>query len=192
MQVARERRWTLYACNDAYRLAPDAALLHACNWQWWDARWDQVRDLPAEKWTTSAVAAGKYGIRWIAEVNEPGLSTNPDVLHHGHSSGYQLVGQAYRNGATRILLLGYDLKFAPDYDGASRQIGSGPRHFFGEYEAALQHWPKVKVRAGVHYELVEMYGAIARQGLVEIINCTPGSALDCFPVMDIRDVSDGD
>lgn len=189
MEVARARDWPLFVCNDAIRLAPDAALLFACNYQWWDARWPEVKDLSAEKWTSRSESAAKYGINWIAEVNKPGLSTDPNLLHHGHSSGYQLVGMAYRAGAERIVLLGYDLKFAPDYDGKAKRIGCGPRHFFGEYrERELQHWPSVKVRAGIHVELLGLYRSVAKQGLVEIVNCTPGSALDCFPRMDIRDV----
>lgn len=120
-------------------------------------------------------------------MNRPGLSTDPTILHHGHSSGYQLLGMAYRNGFDRIILLGYDMKYAPDYDGKAQAIGSGPRHFFGEYEPALQHWPSVMVRSGVHVELLELYRSVAEQGLVEVINATPGSALDCFPSMDITE-----
>lgn len=187
MRAARERGWTLYACNDAYRLAPDAALIHACNYGWWARRWRQVAGLPAEKWTTNRQAADEFGVNWIAERNAPGLSTNPAVLHHGHSSGYQLLGMAHRAGATRVVLLGYDLRFAPDYDGRVRQVGSGPRHFFGEYEPELQHWPSVRVQAGVHVELLDLYRSVAAQGLVEIIDCS-GGALDCFPRMDIADV----
>jgi hypothetical protein len=187
VEVARRRGWALFVCNDAICLAPDAALLHACNWQWWDARWAEVKDLPCEKWTTRKESAEKYGIHWIAEVNRPGLSNDPALLHHGHSSGYQLLGMAYRAGATRIVLLGYDMSFAPDYDGAAHQIGSSPRHFFGEYEPELQHWPRVQVRNGVHIELFELYRSVADQGAVEIINCS-GGVLDCFPRMDINDV----
>ena len=188
VQVARERGWPIFVCNDAFRLAPDAALLHACNYQWWDCRWHEVKDLPCEKWTTRKESAAKYGINYIAEVNRPGLSTDQAVLHHGHSSGYQLVGMAYRAGAERIVLLGYDMKFAPDYDGRAKRVGSGPRHFFGEYEAGLQHWPSVQVRAGVHTELVDLYASVAAQGLVKIVNCSPGSAITAFPLADIGDL----
>jgi hypothetical protein len=121
-------------------------------------------------------------------VNLPGLSTDPNVLHHGHSSGFQLVGMAYRAGFHRIILLGYDMKFAPDYDGRQQMVGGGPRHFFGEYERELQHWPSVKVKGGVHVELCELYRSVAEQGLVEIINCTPDSALDCFPRRSIGEI----
>jgi hypothetical protein len=84
---------------------------------------------------------------------------------------------AHKMGAERILLLGYDLKYAPDYDGRSRKVGSSPRHYFGEYPASMQHWPSVQVKGGVHVELLSLYKSIFEQGLVEIVNCTPGSAL---------------
>ena len=188
IQAARTKGFRLFACNDAIRWAPDAALLHACNYGWWAARWHEVAALPAEKWTTNGKAAAEFGVNWIAEVNRPGLSTDPKLLHHGHSSGYQLLGMAHRAGADRIVLLGYDMAFAPDYDGKATRIGSGQRHLFGEYDSALQHWPSVKVRAGVHVELLDLYRSVAEQGLVEIINATPGSALDCFPQADIREL----
>jgi hypothetical protein len=188
VETARRNGYSLFVCNDAFLVAPDAQLLHACNWQWWDARWEKVKDLPCEKWTTRKESAEKYGINYIAEVNRPGLSTDPNVLHHGHSSGFQLVGMAFRAGFDRIILLGYDMKFANDYDGRQQMVGGCPRHFFGEYEPELQHWPSVKVKGGVHVELCDLYRSVAEQGLVEIINCTPGSALTCFPKVDIADL----
>jgi hypothetical protein len=189
-QVAVARtKGRLFGCNNAFVMAPDLELLYACNWAWWEMYWEDVRYLPCEKWTTNREAADKFGLNWIAEKNAPGLSTDPNVIHHGHGSGYSLVSMAYRAGARRILLLGYDLKYAPDYDGRARQAGSGPRHFFGEYPEPMQHWPSVKVKGGVHVELVELYRSIHEQALVEIINCTPGSALEgVIPTMDIHAV----
>jgi hypothetical protein len=43
----------------------------------------------------------------------------------------------------------------------------------------------VKIQHGRHVELIGLYESVAKQGLVEIINCTPGSALTCFPTADI-------
>jgi hypothetical protein len=189
VDTARSRGFRLFVCNNAYQLAPDAELLYSVNTAWWDHYWPAARELPAEKWTTNREAADRYGLNWIAERDAPGLSTDPDVIHHAHGSGGSLVSMAHKQGAERILLLGYDLKYAPDYDGRARQIGSSQRHFFGEYPASMQHWPSVHVRNGVHVELVEWYRSVHEQGLVELINCTPGSALEgVIPSYDIRDV----
>jgi hypothetical protein len=192
VETARRKGFVLYVCNDAFRLAPDAALLHACNWQWWDARWPEVKDLPAEKWTTRKESADKYGINYIPE--RPGfgcgLSEDPAYLHHGHGSGFQLMGMAYRAQPARIVLLGYDLSYAPDYDASARSPGSTPRHFFGEYEPTLQHWPSRQVQHGRHVELITIYGAVADcNHRCPIINCSPGSALTALPMADIEDVT---
>lgn len=183
--VARDKGFTLYGCNNAYQLVPDLQLLYGCNYEWWAHYWPQVKDLPAEKWTTNEKAATEFGIRWIAERNAPGLSLEDDVIHHGHGSGFSLVSMAWRARPERIVLLGYDLRYAVDYDGFRRQIGSTPRHYFGEYPSSMQHWPRFRVERGVHHGLLELYQSVADQGAVEIINATPGSALACFPVKHI-------
>ena len=190
VDTARDKGFTLFACNNAIFMAPDADLLYGCNHEWWDHYWSDVKDLPCQKWTTSTIAATKHGINWVAERYAPGLSTDPDVIHHGHGSGYSLVSMAHRAGADRIVLLGYDMKYAPDYDPANQNPGSTPRHFFGEYPETMRHWPSVQVKGGIHVELCDLYAEIASQGLVSVINCTPGSALDCFPTQSIADLDD--
>ena len=188
IQTARGKGFRLFGCNLTYEIAPDLEVLYAVNENFWFHYWDRgLADHAAAKWTTSKLAAAAHGINWIGEKNRPGLSTDPAYVHHGHGSGYTLVNLAYLFGAKRIILLGYDLRYAPDYNGRERKIGSMPRHYFGEYPSLMQHWPKQKVRNGVHFELVELYRTVADQGLVEIVNATPGSAIDCFERRDIED-----
>jgi len=164
--------------------------MFATNCPFWDYYWgreDGPRSHPCEKWTNDVEAASKYPLHFINSVERRGLGN--DLLHHGHSSGACLVNLAYLLGADRIVLLGYDMKYASDYDGKQRHIGSSPRHYFGEYPSALQHWPKAAVKDGVHFELVEHYNSIAKQALVPIVNATPGSAIRCFPMMSMEEIS---
>ncbi|MGA0104239.1 MAG: hypothetical protein ACO3LH_11085 [Steroidobacteraceae bacterium] len=184
VDTARRKGFELYVCNNAFLLAPDAALLHACNAEWWDCYWEKVKDLPARKTTIFADTARKYGIEFVPGIWQAGLAEKPRISY-GHSSGFQLLNLAYHQKPDRIVLLGYDMKYAPDYDGRARQVGSTPRHFFGEYESALQHWPSQQVRNGFHVELIELYNQVARLNKVEIVNATPDSALECFPKVDI-------
>jgi len=188
VDTARDKGFELFCCNNSIFLAPDAALLYAVNFAWWQWYYHDVKDFPCEKWSTSRQVAEKFGTNWIAEKMGYGLSTDPDVIHHGHGSGFSLVSMAHKKGADRIVLLGYDLKYSKDYDGKARNPGSTPRHFFGEYPQPMQHWPSVHVKDGVHVELLELYRDVAKQGLVEIINCTPDSAIDCFPMCEIDDL----
>lgn len=186
IEVAR-RKGVLFGCNRVHEIVPDLALLFGFK-EFWNHYAPAC--LPyldnVEKWTIDAEAASRFGlnrVEWKDRALE-GLSTGPHI-HHGKSAGFSLLNLATLAGAERVILLGYDMKFAPDYDGATQRIGSAPRHYFGEYPPELQHWPKVRVKGGVHVELLEFYNAVSRQGLVEIINCTPGSALTCFPMKDI-------
>lgn len=177
----------LFGCNRVWEIVPDLAVLYACNEEFWSHYWcDQLLSHPAHKWTTNRVAARKFNLNLVAEKSAKGLSSTSTVIHHGHGSGYSLINLAYLMGASRIILLGYDLRYAADYDGSEKRVGSTPRHYFGEYPSALMHWPKTHVKDGVHVELLDLYRSVAKQGLIEIVNCTgQNSALDCFPRMDI-------
>lgn len=184
IESARRKEFALFGCNNVHQIVPDLDVLFATNAQWWDFYWgrnDGPREHKCEKWTNNDESAHKYQLNFIRGVDRPALSVKPDRIHHGHSSGFCLVNLAFLMGAARIVLLGYDLKYAPDYDGRERHIGCAPRHYFGEYPGALQHWPKVSVEKGIHVQLLKQYETVAAQGAVEIINCTPGSAIDCFP-----------
>ena len=188
VDAARDKGFALAGCNNVWQIVPDLELLYACNESWWTTYWSpELAAHPAAKWTTNREAAAAYGLNWIAERNAPGLSSDPNIVHHGHGSGFTLLNLAFLLGAARIVLIGYDLAYSRTYDGKARQIGDSPRHYFGEYPKSLQHWPSARVQAGVHVELIALYESVAKQGLVEIINCS-GGVMDCFPRMNIDDV----
>lgn len=185
IQIARNKGYRLFGCNRVYEIVPDLELLYGCNLNFWDEY--MPIDHPCEKWTTNPHAAKKHGINWIDEMWGEGLCENPNIIHHGHGSGYSLVGMAHKKGATRVLLLGYDLKYSQNYDGLQRNTG-GPRHYFGEYPKHLQHWPSKSIMNGIHVELVGLYKTIHHQGLIELVNCTPNSALEgVIPSVRIED-----
>ena len=188
VDVARRKGFVLAGCNNTAFDVPDLAVLYGCNFGWWETYWERVKSHPAEKWTTNKPAATLYGLHWIDEKDAPGLSTSPKVIHHGHGSGYSLLNLVYLMGAAKIVLLGYDMKYSASYDGRNRVIGPTPRHYFGEYPEALQHWPSVSVKGGVHVQLLELYLSVAKQGLVPIVNASRDTALACFPRADIAAV----
>lgn len=89
------------------------------------------------------------------------------------NSGSQAICVAAMFGARRILLLGFDMK--PGADGRA--------HWFGQHPGKL-------VTRQLFDEWIHKAGAIASDAKrlgVEIINCTPGSALECFPRSTIED-----
>lgn len=167
--VLRGRR--VIAVNDSILLAPWADVLYACDARWWQTR--------------AAVIAGYGGLRVTLENQIPGvlrlrnagvdgLETEPDGLRHGHNSGYQAIGLAYHMGATRIVLLGYDM-----------HTGGG------------LHWndrPERQTAAGFSRTLALMMpvfdtlaAPLAVAG-VDVLNATPGSALRTWPGVELADV----
>lgn len=159
--------------NNAYQLAPWAQWLYACDQTWWDVYAQDVqRRFKGECWTYAKQAARQHGLNRIEIAPPPqrfvGLSTTPGVIHGGWNSGYQAINLALHFGAKRIVLIGYDLR------------GS---HFFGEY----RH-PTLARNERRFDKWIEAFETIdpAKYG-IEIINCTPASALRCFPTMDLDD-----
>lgn len=171
------------AVNDAWRRIPSAKVLYACDASWWDHH-KGCLEFAGEKWSSHGNAmhnnkhdvARRFGLNLVAGKDEEGFSLDPALIHYGDNSGFQAVNVAMhllgRPRCGRIVLVGFDMRMV-----------DGRRHFFGEHPPCLrqtqdgyQKWPNKFARAA---EMLP-FG-------IEIINCTPGSALTCFKTMDLRD-----
>lgn len=102
------------------------------------------------------------------------MSSDPGVLHIGGNSGYQSINLAVLVGAARVVLLGYDMRHA-----------GGKVHWHGSHPEGMNN-PKEKQLAGWAEAFSTMLPDLQRLG-VEVINCTPGSALKCFPMARLED-----
>lgn len=163
------------AVNDAYRLMPFADVLYACDAAWWTVH-RGVPEFTGEKWSSHSKgnekqeAAKRYGLRLVAGKRADGFSTDPSCIHYGGNSGFQAVNLAILWGCTRILLVGFDMKTVRK-----------KRHFFGNHPAPLNNpW---------RFDSFIQNFAKAAKSLpagVEILNCTPGSALQCFPMVSLE------
>lgn len=161
------------AINDAYRLAPWADALYACDAKWWG--WHEgVPDFAGPKWSLEHSAWNNYRAKYpdvqrLRMTGPNGLEHDPTGLRSGRNSGYQAINLAYHYGAARILLLGYDM-----------QRSDGKSHFFGEHPNQQQS-PYASFRA--RFETLKK--PLAKCG-VEVINCTRRSVLEAFPKADLR------
>ena len=96
----------------------------------------------------------------------PHFSEDPAALVTGHSSGFQALNLGVLAGAARHVLLGYDMKVAADgrTNYHKEHARSTPRGHYEIYRAPFRRLPAILARLGV-----------------EVLNATPGSALEVFP-----------
>lgn len=162
--AARPRR--VIAINTSFQLAPFADVLYACDGTWWDVYADLVvaAGFTRERmWTQDQKAAEKHDLRFIRSSAANGLSRKPGLIHQGQNSTYQAINLAFLAGARKFILLGVDCHGT---------------HWHGD------HPPPLK-RALPHKHWMARFADLARdlkaEG-VKIVNCSPGTALQAFPV----------
>jgi hypothetical protein len=95
-----------------------------------------------------------------------GISRDPAVVH-GDNSAFQLLSIVAHTGATTVLLLGVD-QHGRHWHGGYDQIGSP------DYGSMCQRF-------------ATLAAPLAKAG-VEVLNVSPGSALDCFPRARLEEV----
>ena len=159
---------TVIVINDNYKLAPWADILYACDPKWWN--WHAEMEFEGRRITQDAGAAEKYGIEHIESKPEKGLSTDPSYINQGSNGGFQAINLAFHEGAERIILLGYDMKFT---GGRSHWFGDHPEHSPANYGSFIQAYNDIPPQ-------------LPGLGLT-IINCTRSTDLHCFPQKELRD-----
>jgi len=159
----------ILAIKDSIRLAPFADVLYACDAKWWK-HYGPTLAYDGPKYALEAGAAPWATV--LRNAGYSGLELEPDGLRTGKNSGFQSIGLARHLGAKRILLLGYDMKPGP----------KGQHHWFGPHPYATAD-PPYRAFLDLFPTLVEPLKAAG----VEVINCTPESALTCFPSASLAD-----
>ena len=172
------------ACQDAYRLMPWADYLYACDMRWIDFH-KGCPDFEGEKWTTHEGKPGdsaykmdavKYGFNLVRGTAGFAFSLNPEVIFYGGNSGFQSLNMAVLLGATKIILVGYDM-----------QRTNGAAHFFGDHPAPMYNQQNYEQWCDNFQK-----GRDALPQSIEIINATTETALTCFPRKNLHDaIRDG-
>lgn len=162
------------AVNTSYQKLARPHVVYGCDYLWWKhnhmAAKRHVYNDRHRLWTQDLAAAEQFQlshIRWEAKdgLGKRGLRVNGN-------SGAGAINLAYHFGARRILLVGMDMKPGPN----------GEKHWHPDH-------PKPLVQGQQFEEWRKKMGVLAKdlkdEG-VEVINCTPGSALTCFPMGDLE------
>ncbi len=154
--------------NDTFRLAPWAALLYAADGAWWRANQD-AHAFAGQRVTVDFVP----GVEHLQNTGSTGYDPRPGCIRTGSNSGYQGVHVAAQAGAARILLCGFDMR------------ASARAHWFGPHRNGL-----VNTTAETYGRYIRRFDTLrpALEALgIQVLNCTPGSALTAFPMARLED-----
>jgi len=161
------------AVNGAYKIAPTADALYAGDMMFWKMHLADVKRVFKGKLVTQdSSAAAHYQITRVRGTNRGGLGK--EVIHMNGNSGVQAINLAFLWGYRRIILLGMDMKLGP----------KGEKHFHADH-------PHPMVQNQCFDEWLKKVQLVATDLVAakcEVIDCTVGGAMKCFPKGDWKAV----
>lgn len=167
--LVRQYPVAVVAVGNAFLFAPWADVLYHGDAPWWGYHAQEALKFEGLKLTVDKMV--KYrSVRILKETGVEGYDPTPGCVRTGNNSGYQAIHVAIQAGAKRILMLGFDMR---------------PGHFFGRHPMPLRNTDPSSFEV-----FKKRFPALRGRG-AEIINCTPGSALQCFPMMPLAEALNG-
>lgn len=176
------------AVNNGFEYAPWAVMLYSSDAKFWMEYWNKGR--------LGGAGAGRFngykvtvadggrefrapGMLVVGNGGDYGFDERPDHLRTGKNSAAAAAHLAAQAGAARILLLGCDAKAPLDREGRAVR---GQSHAFGDHRGSAG---RCDPSTGYPHFLAgweHLAPALAARG-VKVVNCSPDSAIDCFPRM---------
>lgn len=174
--IARqEDRARVIAIKDQIYTAWWADWLHGCDPMWWQVHIQSVQNFGGIKTTLAETLPDAWGVGVVHNTGKDGFDPDPTCCRTGGNSGYQAAHMAMHaieeNG--RIVTVGLDMKKASD----------GRRHSFKTHDYQRE----------THYEVTmlpsfETILPALQERRIEWVNCSPGSAVTCFPNVPLETV----
>lgn len=174
IDAARRSGHHTIVINSTYRSMLDANTLYAGDFMFFKVHIAEIRaTFKGKIWTQDNSAFARWpGINRMKGSTRDGLGLK--IIHTNGNSGMQALNLAFLWGFERIVLLGFDMKNGPN----------GEKHHHPDHPAPMvqgQCFDEWLLKAG------RVAADIAKTNC-EVINCTPGSAMKCFPMKDWREV----
>ena len=166
-RVARRALRTI-AINTTFQLAPWADMLYAADGMWWERHWKQAKGFQGLKVTIEPNFKPELLMLGNDKTAPDGFCDNPSRVRSGSNSGYQAICIATHAGAKRIELYGFDMRSIKNQ-----------HHWHGVHPSPLRnHGESMYPRWIAYYD--SLVKEMTKRG-IEVINCTPNSALKAFP-----------
>lgn len=168
-----EGRYPIIACNSSFLIVPSCEVLFGADQRWWNEnRWNIGRHLGFWKVTRRPLAGKQpYPVHYVRSEHKGGLSLDPGVIY-GRNSGHLALNLALHFGASRVILVGFDL--------VTDQRGPQNWHTLHSRPANVDAF---KTWIGD----LELAAPILRKNSISVLNANPNSAINCFEFTDLRD-----
>ena len=117
--------------------------------------------------------ADGYDIKSILKGRQAGIDRRPQFVCWNGSSGGSAINLAYHLGAKKIILIGFDM-----------QPINGKYNYHDDYlekRTAVDPYKKFLIPFPVIAKAARKLG-------IEILNATPGSKINCFPMVNLEDI----
>lgn len=147
-------------------MAPWADILYAADAKWWRHYHDRALKFAGRKVTVRATLPWPEVYSLTQSIDRPSYDARPGYIVSGGNSGYQALHLVVQLGATRVLLLGFDMK----------EGRNGRRHWFGNHPGKLNSRSSYTTWRSAF----EKFSRVLDHMGIQVINCTPDSALKCF------------
>lgn len=163
--------FVIIGCNDSYRIVDFLDIHYACDRRWWQHHGDAFRQKypELESYTQCKESAEKYNLIPVEGTSARGLSIDPERIHWGANSGYQILNLALLFGCSKFILVGYNMT-----------VWNNKRHFFGDHPQPINSTSPYTL-------FVSNYRGIQKELHPYIVNCTPHSALSMFKFNNLED-----
>lgn len=175
VDVTRLREQHVIAVNNAFKLGGwiEFMFYGHCSFGVWHST--ALQQFPGRKLTTCIYREQLEFMPLVIRYSRKfGLSINPKQLFWNRSSGACAVNLATLLGASEIVLLGYDMRRINGQNNWHNDHPMTEENIPDPYESFLEPWPSIALGA-------EKIG-------VTIINATPHSSLNLFPIVDPAEV----
>lgn len=155
------------AIKEAIQLAPWADLLYACDPKWWRHYTGAFTGMKFSIEGTDAPHTPELypDVQILRNTGSDGLEDDPSALRTGYNSGYQAINLAKHLGASRIVLLGFDMWSGPD--GRQNWFHKPGLHVDSPYPIFLQAFAAV--------------AGLLKDAGIEVVNASRFTVMNSFP-----------
>ena len=158
--------------NNAYLLGSWVDICWFGDCRWWNWHKEKVREFPGLVATCCVSLVDKYQRLKVVQRGKPrGIEKRANQVSWNSNSGASVINFAYHLGAKRLVLLGYDMRRVDDN---TNWHSDHPCPDKNPYARFLKRFPLI--------------AKDAKALKLEIVNASPGSALDVFPIVRLEEV----